>query len=468
MTNPPLVLISAHTEKICRMSSFGCQLFGVVLPLSLTVTWTSAMFLQQRDAVQVLRARQPRANFFLEEMLPGNLERECYEETCSQEEASEIFQTKEKTMEFWYRYKNLNLCERNPCLNGGMCSVDRSDFVCLCPPRYMGKMCEIEVFECQYRNGGCLQYCTNKDRTVRVECSCAKGYRLQEDDRSCEAAVPYPCGRKWQGISTYRSVLDDLLPLNESKLHLPDISADPKTLSSHTPSNHTSGGGNSTEDMLFETLDEDNVDTRILGGQLEKQGGSPWQVLIHRENGYGFCGGALISSRWIVSAAHCFDDTPHHVTIGDLDKMLPDRGEQTIRVELLVKHPHFHEYTYDSDIALLYLAQPVQLGPYATPICLPNAHLAQMLLRDSRMGTVTGWGVTKYLGYLEEQMDACSGDSGGPFVSYYRDTWYLTGVVSWGEGCGTKGKYGVYTRLENFLSWIEETVLGHEENITHV
>ncbi|KPP65868.1 hypothetical protein Z043_115681 [Scleropages formosus] len=188
---------------------------------------------------------------------------------------------------------------------------------------------------------------------------------------------------------------------------------------------------------------------------------------------------------------------------GDLDKMLPDRGEQTIRVELLVKHPHFHEYTYDSDIALLYLAQPVQLGPYATPICLPNAHLAQMLLRDSRMGTVTGWGVTKYLGtssrflrkvdlpavdqkkciqstdkvitdnmfcagYLEEQMDACSGDSGGPFVSYYRDTWYLTGVVSWGEGCGTKGKYGVYTRLENFLSWIEETVLGHEENITHV
>ncbi|KAK6297101.1 hypothetical protein J4Q44_G00332430 [Coregonus suidteri] len=58
----------------------------------------SKVFLKQRDAVQLLRgARRPRVNFFLEEMMPGNLERECYEQTCSQEEAAEIFQTKEKT-----------------------------------------------------------------------------------------------------------------------------------------------------------------------------------------------------------------------------------------------------------------------------------------------------------------------------------------------------------------------------------
>jgi hypothetical protein len=57
------------------------------------------VFLEQRHAVQLLRGpRRPRANFFLEEMMPGNLERECYEETCSQEEAAEIFQTKEKTV----------------------------------------------------------------------------------------------------------------------------------------------------------------------------------------------------------------------------------------------------------------------------------------------------------------------------------------------------------------------------------
>ena len=56
------------------------------------------MFLEHNNAVQLLRVRRPRANSFLEEIMPGNLERECYEETCSQEEAAEIFQTREKTV----------------------------------------------------------------------------------------------------------------------------------------------------------------------------------------------------------------------------------------------------------------------------------------------------------------------------------------------------------------------------------
>lgn len=61
-------------------------------------------------------------------------------------------------------------------------------------------------------------------------------------------------------------------------------------------------------------------------------------------------------------------------------------------------------------------------------------------------------------GYLDVREDACSGDSGGPFVVNYRGTWFLTGVVSWGERCAAKGKYGVYTRLGNFLTWIHSTM----------
>lgn len=68
---------------------------GVLLHLRVS----SSVFLDRSAAARVLRsaARGRRANAFaLEELLPGDLERECYEETCSQEEAAEIFHTKEK------------------------------------------------------------------------------------------------------------------------------------------------------------------------------------------------------------------------------------------------------------------------------------------------------------------------------------------------------------------------------------
>ncbi|KAM6985838.1 transmembrane gamma-carboxyglutamic acid protein 3-like isoform 2-T2 [Aplochiton taeniatus] len=57
-------------------------------------------FLGGRDAHSVLR-RLRRANGFLEELRQGNIERECMEESCSFEEANEVFEDKESTMEFW-------------------------------------------------------------------------------------------------------------------------------------------------------------------------------------------------------------------------------------------------------------------------------------------------------------------------------------------------------------------------------
>lgn len=47
--------------------------------------------------------------------------------------------------------------------------------------------------------------------------------------------------------------------------------------------------------------------------------------------------------------------------------------------------------------------------------------------------------------------DSCSGDSGGPIVDSSK---VLQGVVSWGYGCAEANYAGVYTRIGNFVDWI--------------
>lgn len=61
-------------------------------------------------------------------------------------------------------------------------------------------------------------------------------------------------------------------------------------------------------------------------------------------------------------------------------------------------------------------------------------------------------------GYDVIEKDACQGDSGGPHVTRYHDTYFVTGVVSWGEGCAARGKYGVYTQVSKYVGWIHNAM----------
>ncbi|XP_073348694.1 coagulation factor IX [Pagrus major] len=487
-------MLSSTALTLCTLLSFSALLQCTV-------------FLDQPSAGQILRSssRRRRANsLFLEEMLPGDLERECYEESCSQEEAAEIFQTKEKTLEFWFKYTNLNPCRTNPCLNGGMCMMDRGHFLCLCPPQYHGDTCDSVVLECRYRNGGCMQYCRDLPGGAGVQCGCADGFKLEPDGQGCSQTVLFPCGRQQMELLSYGRSLwnhSELLNIStdswETSVNFTETEDELMTVNATTEHRET----NETELRGEEGGGEEGVKTRIVGGDLVKQGGSPWQVLVHRPDGFGFCGGTLVSDRWVVSAAHCMESTADHVTIGDFDKRRPDPGEQLIKVQKVFVHPHFHAFTYDSDIALIYLDRPIARGPTAAPACLPDHHLSKYLLQEGNRGVVTGWGLTRFLGrssrflrkvtlpvvsysdctasteqvitdnmfcagYLDVSKDACRGDSGGPMVVNYRGTWFLTGVVSWGEKCATKGKYGVYTRLGNFLNWIRDTMERGDVNGT--
>lgn len=57
------------------------------------------------------------------------------------------------------------------------------------------------------------------------------------------------------------------------------------------------------------------------------------------------------------------------------------------------------------------------------------------------------------------------GDSGGPLTCVENGSYYVYGLVSWGDGCGLKNKPGVYTQVTTFLSWIKSKIQSESRSL---
>lgn len=111
--------------------------------------------------------------------------------------------------------------------------------------------------------------------------------------------------------------------------------------------------------------------TKIVGGQVMQIEAVPYIVSILYKNNH-LCGGSIISSQWILSAAHCWIDaisTNYLVRTGSPRK---SRSGELHEVEQLIRHPRYDENTLDSDFMLIKLKKPMTFSKQQQTIQLAS------------------------------------------------------------------------------------------------
>lgn len=237
-----------------------------------------------------------------------------------------------------------------------------------------------------------------------------------------------------------------------------------------------------------------SIKPMIVGGTQSLPGEHPYIVSLQDSEGH-FCGGSLISSNWVLTAAHCVGAGTYsgvaQVVIGLHDQRDMQGAEVFKPVKVLI-HKNNVRLKYHYDFALIQLDG----NSSYSPIELNSKEISIPSLKSSKkiMATVAGWGAIEegnpnlpsvlrhvqvplvsqndcntakaYDGDIDNTMlcagypagvkDACQADSGGPLVVRENGKDLLIGVVSWGEGCAAPNKYGVYGKVNKALPWIKE------------
>ncbi|KAG6464633.1 hypothetical protein O3G_MSEX014638 [Manduca sexta] len=259
----------------------------------------------------------------------------------------------------------------------------------------------------------------------------------------------------------------------------------------------------------------DSAADRIIGGVNAALGQFPWIARLgytDEDDIDWMCGGALITDRHVLTAAHCVQTNDYgnvltSIRLGEHDtRTNPDcqlhvcaPPLQDRKIKSIKSHQDFNKPPFHNDIAIIELDAPVNLNDYVAPICLPREDDQMASLTMGELLMVAGWGKmnmtteerakilqvvavpvvsaktcdslgkgfrvgkSEICAGAQVNKDACGGDSGGPLMKVF-DTPegpknFLVGVVSFGPMvCGIR-KPGVYSSVPYFLKWILDNIM---------
>uniref|UniRef100_A0A672L0M5 trypsin n=1 Tax=Sinocyclocheilus grahami TaxID=75366 RepID=A0A672L0M5_SINGR len=386
-----------------------------------------------------------------------------------------------------------SLCRQNPCLNGGVCATAAhlNSFDCVCPDGFTGALCEkmcvsSDPGEQCYRDSGAL-YRGVASVTVSGSSCLPWNSDLLFTELTVETVESAP-HRGLGGHAFCRNPDQDKLPwcytVTGRAVSWEYCAIEPCSKPA------TPACGKRQEKRISRG--------RILGGTSALPGAHPWMAALYIAD--EFCAGTLVSSCWIVSAAHCFLRNPLksqiRVVLGQHSFNDTGPNTRTFAVQDYILYPRYTQFEPTlNDIALVKLKKVegrcALKTPFIRPICLPEK---DMTFPDHSCCKISGWGhmhekansyshlmegVVKIIPFdqcsspdvygsevrsgmlcagSESCVDACQGDSGGPLACDCDGVSFLYGIISWGDGCGRSGKPGVYTLVPKYSVWINSVI----------